>query len=572
MWKDLTFKEKSEIMALAVQQGITDLNEIKKLYNNSIKLPELIVTPDKDYNVFLNSLPPNQRYGDDSFNTRRYWELNGKPKDFNAALKTNPPMYTLEDDGYYHAGSIAYDKDNDVYEFVKSPDHDTVDLELLEYWNHPKNKEFREEWGLDLDSDPYRYVRRNSTDKPLYAYGGPLGNMYGGRGTKSQKMQKKKPYEPRRFTSVEEMIKTHEGFLPIAYPDGHAKDGTQWYSIGYGFNDSGIHRNIAKRYKDSGKKMTRAEADQMLGENIAWLDNLLRKNLGTKKYQQLTMEQHMAYLDTGYQRPATMVNAARLHRNTNDMNKVAEALAVSGFPERNADRYYAFTGYNTPPAANFDYLPVPTADNFISTIPLVPAIEDNISVAAPIEPLILPETKAVSTVPKVTEAPIIMPTPTVTQPEVPDVTPMDVLSYYDSYKWTPRQYMRTPEIVQRDNSVIQPVQLSLPAIDTPYTDYILGRRDNVAANGGKLFEDGGDTSPYIRNYQWRYMPETEKQYMDYDTGEPLKPGDKVRVNEQGKLVTADMPWAKEDWAVANDKFIGSLDLPEVGITFNKDTG
>lgn len=205
-------------MKMAISQGLTDLNEIKRMYDASIpnieassvnntyssvpynpspkdvryddggRLAEVIVTPNKEYNIFLNSLPPNQKYGDDNFNTYRYWELYGKPADFEAALKTNPPMYTLEDDGYYHASSVAYNRDNDTYEFMKSPDHPTVDLELLQYWNNPELNEFRDNYGLDLDSNPYKYIRRGATNKPLYAYGGPLGNIYKGTGNKSQKL------------------------------------------------------------------------------------------------------------------------------------------------------------------------------------------------------------------------------------------------------------------------------------------------------------------------------------------------------------------------------------------------
>lgn len=78
--------------------------------------------------------------------------------------------------------------------------------------------------------------------------------------------------------------------------------------------------------------------------------------------------------------------------------------------------------------------------------------------------------------------------------------------------------------------------------------------------------------PYIRNYLWQYLPETEKQYTDYDTRQPLNPGDKVWTNEQGQMVTADMPWAKEDWAVENGTFAGSRELPELGIVINKNTG
>ena len=45
---------------------------------------------------------------------RRYWELNGKPKNFQEAIDKG--MYQLADDGYYHANSVA-EREDGVYEF-----------------------------------------------------------------------------------------------------------------------------------------------------------------------------------------------------------------------------------------------------------------------------------------------------------------------------------------------------------------------------------------------------------------------------------------------------------------------
>lgn len=197
MWKDLTMQQKSEVMKMAIDQGLTDLDSIKKMYDSSISIGESSsynntydYVPDypspKDvryadggeldtlkYNRFLKSLPFNQRNSTD-FNTRRYWELNGKPDNFNEALKTDPPMYRMENDGLYHAGSVAYDRSKDQYEFMKAPNHPTIDLELINYWNNPEMESFRRDYGLDMDSNPYRYIRRTTTDKPLLAYGGNL--------------------------------------------------------------------------------------------------------------------------------------------------------------------------------------------------------------------------------------------------------------------------------------------------------------------------------------------------------------------------------------------------------------
>ena len=149
--------------------------------------------------------------------------------------------------------------------------------------------------------------------------------------------------KPVSFNSIADMIKAHEGFRATPYKDGrNKKTGEQWYSVGYGFNDSGIHHNIGKKY--IGKQMTRKEADNLLQGYITHLQGTLKKTLGDKIYNSLTPGQMMAYIDTGYQRPATMINAAKLHRKTGNINNVANALAVKGYDKRNANRRNAFLG------------------------------------------------------------------------------------------------------------------------------------------------------------------------------------------------------------------------------------
>jgi hypothetical protein len=59
----------------------------------------------------------------------RYWELNGKPKNFEEGL--NRKMFIFDNkDKKYHASSVAYNKDNDSYEIMKSKNHPTLDLEF----------------------------------------------------------------------------------------------------------------------------------------------------------------------------------------------------------------------------------------------------------------------------------------------------------------------------------------------------------------------------------------------------------------------------------------------------------
>lgn len=104
---------------------------------------------------YLNTLPENQK---DStyYNVKRYWELNGKPKDFKEAINKN--MFRFDEtDGYWHANSIAYNKETGEYEFMKKPTHKTLQLELDEY---NRNSDFNSKYKLDTLSTPWKYVKK----------------------------------------------------------------------------------------------------------------------------------------------------------------------------------------------------------------------------------------------------------------------------------------------------------------------------------------------------------------------------------------------------------------------------
>lgn len=165
---------------------------------------------------------------------------------------------------------------------------------------------------FDLDWNPYSIYEQESTT-----------------GTTSFP----KLFAPGGYTDVASMIKAHEGFSPTAYKDGNSQ------SIGYGFYKHGLAQGI-----DFNKRMSRQEADAILDSNINKLKMQLRDVLGPELYNSLTPGQLMGYIDTGYQRPATMVKAAKIHKRTGDPNKAADALAVKGFAKRNADRRAAFLG------------------------------------------------------------------------------------------------------------------------------------------------------------------------------------------------------------------------------------
>lgn len=150
---------------------------------------EVIITPDVEYNAYLNTLPDNQRFTpNDAYDSYYYWQLNGKPKDFVEAY--NKGMFTYDNsDGMYHANSVAFGKDGNGH-FMKPKTHDTVGYELDWYNNgiiteeggkqrQAKGKEKRE-WQkfkkkYELVDDPDRpnfyMYRKRSLKKPKFAPG-----------------------------------------------------------------------------------------------------------------------------------------------------------------------------------------------------------------------------------------------------------------------------------------------------------------------------------------------------------------------------------------------------------------
>lgn len=159
--------------------------------NLQVDDPDEIIYP-KEYLKFKESLPENQRNTpENKYRTYLYWQLWGKPKDFQYTLdhpdEDGKYMYQWDpsDEGY-HANSVMYDKDGVGY-FMKSKDHESVKYELDYYYNgtitepggvqrKPNAREF-EEWKafrdsyvLEDDGDFYKYI-------PIKKDGGHLGQV-----------------------------------------------------------------------------------------------------------------------------------------------------------------------------------------------------------------------------------------------------------------------------------------------------------------------------------------------------------------------------------------------------------
>lgn len=120
---------------------------------------------------------PENLQDDTVYRLRRAWELNGEPRAFSDAIAGDNPMFSYNiDDELYHGNSVAYNPNTDEYEFLKPVDHDTVDLELMQYFNNPELEQLRQNYQMDWDEDGsrgyYKYVPR--TDDNALGYGGNL--------------------------------------------------------------------------------------------------------------------------------------------------------------------------------------------------------------------------------------------------------------------------------------------------------------------------------------------------------------------------------------------------------------
>lgn len=133
------------------------------------------------FEYYLSTLPENQK-DSTNFRVKDYWIFNGKPKDFNEALKRG--MFVKGFDGVYHAMSIAENPETGEIEYMKSANHPTRYMESDWYekgiiYDEDGNQiqlkpgvqgyedwiDFRNNYKL-VKSDPYwKYVKRISKHK-----------------------------------------------------------------------------------------------------------------------------------------------------------------------------------------------------------------------------------------------------------------------------------------------------------------------------------------------------------------------------------------------------------------------
>ena len=116
---------------------------------------------------YLSTLPENQR-DSTNFRVKDYWIFNGKPKDFKEARRRG--MFTQEKDGW-HASTIAWNPKTGEGEFMKSPDHPSIQQEI-DWYNSDNGADFRSEYELVKSSPYWKYVKRQRKEVPLHKDGG----------------------------------------------------------------------------------------------------------------------------------------------------------------------------------------------------------------------------------------------------------------------------------------------------------------------------------------------------------------------------------------------------------------
>ena len=109
------------------------------------------------YKRFKNSLPPNLRDGDETYDMKYLWKHGGKPKSFEESINRENPMFSLGDNGKYHGDTV----EPNTGRFVKRFDHETVQKELDWYYSE-EGKEFRSKYDLDKSDEFYRYVPKQT--------------------------------------------------------------------------------------------------------------------------------------------------------------------------------------------------------------------------------------------------------------------------------------------------------------------------------------------------------------------------------------------------------------------------
>lgn len=154
---------KSGLKINTIERAKSILSKYKEQQTNQLQQGGSI----DPFEYYLESLPENQR-DSTNFRVKDYWIFNGKPKDFKEARRRG--MFTQEKDGW-HASTIAWNPKTGEGEFMKSPDHPSIQQEI-DWYNSDNGSDFRSEYELVKSSPYWKYVKRQRKEVPSHKDGG----------------------------------------------------------------------------------------------------------------------------------------------------------------------------------------------------------------------------------------------------------------------------------------------------------------------------------------------------------------------------------------------------------------
>lgn len=153
MWRDLNMQERSEVISLALKQGIYSLREIKDLYNSFEDGGPLVAPWAKRpaYNDWIKTVPKDRQ--GDNYNLERAYYI--APEEELEAWRTSSVKNLIEGKNHLHT---SYKTPNGDYEFMKSKNHPTVFFEH-QWYNSKEGEPFMEEYEY-INSNPAKYSKR----------------------------------------------------------------------------------------------------------------------------------------------------------------------------------------------------------------------------------------------------------------------------------------------------------------------------------------------------------------------------------------------------------------------------
>lgn len=154
---------KSGLKINTIERAKNILSKYKKQQTNQLQQGGTL----DPFEHYLSTLPENQR-DSTNFRVKDYWIFNGKPKDFKEARRRG--MFTQEKDGW-HASTIAWNPKTGEGEFMKSPNHPSIQQEI-DWYNSDDGSDFRSEYELVKSSPYWKYVKRQRKEVPSHKDGG----------------------------------------------------------------------------------------------------------------------------------------------------------------------------------------------------------------------------------------------------------------------------------------------------------------------------------------------------------------------------------------------------------------